>query len=153
MFKKMNGKGFTLIELMIVVAIIGILAAIAIPNFLKFQAKAKQSEAKNNLSALYTAEMSTFGELNSFAATFAAANWSPEGTSRYEYFLTSTETTTGSGAGSATGLTAPTGVGVTATDFTAGAAGNVDTETTVYDQWTIDDKKHLTNIVNDVNLG
>ena len=49
-------KGFTLIELMIVVAIIGILAAIAIPNFLKFQAKSKQSEAKTNLGAIFTGQ-------------------------------------------------------------------------------------------------
>jgi type IV pilus assembly protein PilA len=40
-----NRKGFTLVELMIVVAIIGILAAIAIPNFLNFRLKAKTSEA------------------------------------------------------------------------------------------------------------
>jgi len=54
-------KGFTLIELMIVVAIIGILAAIAIPNFLKFQAKSKQSEAKSNLGAIFTGSWPTSG--------------------------------------------------------------------------------------------
>ena len=51
-------KGFTLIELMIVVAIIGILAAIAIPNFLQYQMKSRQSEAKTNLQAIRTSEIS-----------------------------------------------------------------------------------------------
>ena len=63
--KKLS-KGFTLIELMIVVAIIGILAAIAIPNFLKFQCKAKQSEAKTALKAVYTTELAYNGEFGSF---------------------------------------------------------------------------------------
>ncbi len=55
MFRK-NQKGFTLIELMIVVAIIGILAAIAIPNFISYQKKAKTSEAKTNLHAIATSQ-------------------------------------------------------------------------------------------------
>ena len=79
-------KGFTLIELMIVVAIIGILAAIAIPNFLKFQAKSKMSEAKTNLGAIYTGELAYFGEQNRYA-DFNAINWSPSGTPRYHFAL------------------------------------------------------------------
>lgn len=59
-------EGFTLIELMIVVAIIGILAAIAIPNFLQYQMKSRQSEAKTNLMAIKTSEVSWQGERGCF---------------------------------------------------------------------------------------
>ena len=52
----MRNRGFTLIELMIVVAIIGILASIALPNFQKFQCRAKQTEAKTGLHLLTAAE-------------------------------------------------------------------------------------------------
>lgn len=57
MFSKFqNRKGFTLIELMIVVVIIGILAALAIPRFMQATTKSKQSEAKGILKQIYTME-------------------------------------------------------------------------------------------------
>src|SRR5438876_8020394 len=82
--KKLVQKGFTLIELMIVVAIIGILAAIAIPNFIKFQARSKQSEAKTNLKAIFTAEKSWFGEHDSYGS-FGTVGYNPERGNRYWY--------------------------------------------------------------------
>jgi type IV pilus assembly protein PilA len=78
-------KGFTLIELMIVVAIIGILAAIAIPNFLSYQARARQSEARVNLAGLYTSEVSYFGIQNTYTTDLVAVGYSPNGTPRYIY--------------------------------------------------------------------
>ncbi len=78
-------KAFTLIELMIVVAIIGILAAIAIPNFLKFQARSKQSEAKANLKACFTAEKSYYQEKDTYSPNIGDIGFSPERGNRYTY--------------------------------------------------------------------
>lgn len=57
-----KGKGFTLIELMIVVAIIGILAAIAIPRFAQLIDKAREAGARGNLGALRSAIAIYYGD-------------------------------------------------------------------------------------------
>lgn len=104
-----SNKGFTLIELMIVVAIIGILAAIAIPNFMRFQLKSKSSEGKVNIAAIRTAQESYLAEFGSYVpaaaspltfpgvskqlyanalganAGFDQLGWSPEGQVFFQY--------------------------------------------------------------------
>lgn len=74
-------KGFTLIELMIVVAIIGILSAIAIPNFLAFRMKAKASEAKSNLGSIRTCEEAYKTEHEAYCAAAVAPQAAPTATS------------------------------------------------------------------------
>lgn len=69
--------GFTLVELMVVVAIIGLLSAVAIPNFRKYQAKAKMSEAKLQLSSVYTAETAFFSDFNIYHNCLAYMGYNP----------------------------------------------------------------------------
>ena len=80
-----KSQGFTLIELMIVVAIIGILAAIAIPNFIRFQARSKQGEAKANLKSLFTAQRSFFQEKDRYSEAIHEIGFGPERGNRYQY--------------------------------------------------------------------
>lgn len=83
--KLKRDDGFTLVELMVVVAIIGVLSAVAIPNFKKYQAKAKVSEAKLQLSSIYTAQTSFYADFNIYhnCLKYMGYDPSPEVASRY----------------------------------------------------------------------
>lgn len=149
-----NQRGFTLIELMVVVAIIGILASIAIPNYLKYQAKTRQSEAKSNLAAIFVSEISFFGE-NSRYGSFNEVGYTLGGTSnRYTY-----RSPANGGAATSSGTAGvdliPAGIGANTPEntvvpsgattglpgsFTATATGNVDSDPTP-DEWHVNDNK------------
>jgi len=157
MFKRVKGqKGFTLIELMIVVAIIGILAAIAIPNFLRYQAKSRQSEAKTNLGAVFVAETAYFSE-NSRYGSFSEIGYALAGTTnRYTY----RSPAVGGAAGSSNAVADRIVCGAPATclqsegvsgqiasaaslaplGFTASAVADLDSDTTI-DGWSVNDVK------------
>jgi len=77
--------GFTLIELMIVVAIIGILAAIAIPNFLRFQLRSRSTEGRINIAAIRTAEESYKAEFNSYVAAALSPAANPVGNAKVTF--------------------------------------------------------------------
>jgi type II secretory pathway pseudopilin PulG len=67
------------------IPVIGILAAIAIPNFIKFQARSKQSECKMVLKQAYSAEMSYRAEKDEFSVHPVEVGFSPERGNRYLY--------------------------------------------------------------------
>ena len=130
MIKLRKSAGFSLVELMIVVAIMAILAAIAIPSFMRFSMRAKTAEATSNLAAIRTAQESYRAENDAYmtclaspagggtdatpdawadAGGFDTVGFAPDGNVRYQY---------------AVAVTAPA-AGVAPT-FTATATGDID---------------------------
>ena len=130
---KLSNEGFTLVELMVVVSIVGILAAIAIPQYSKFQAKARQSEAKISLASIYTVEQAYYAETGSFGGLLVNMGFTaPVGGKRYYAFGFATAGITGNCSlitGASAGCpTVPTGtgpaVGIGSSSFVANAATN-----------------------------
>jgi prepilin-type N-terminal cleavage/methylation domain-containing protein len=79
--KRIN-QGFTIIELMIVVAIVGFLSMISVPSFLRFLSKAKRAEAYMNLGSLYVAQKTHWAEHGAYSSMLSGKDgvgWKPEG--------------------------------------------------------------------------
>ena len=125
-----NKKGFTLTELMAVVAIVGILAAIAIFTYTSYSSRARQSDAKTILQTLradqeqYRAEHGTYTAVKN-----SLPNW-PANDKAGNYYTLDNITN------------------VTANTFTMRARGNIDGDATV-DVWRIDQTGNLVNEVDD----
>ena len=120
--------GFSLMEVMIVVVIIGILAALAYPNLEKYLKRALQTEAKTNLSAIYTAQKIYFTLHQSYAEDINELDLSLAQGDPYTFTIQEASTST----------------------FKAQAEGNIDDDD-VLDTWTIDDQdKNLFNTIDDV---
>ncbi len=79
---KIVSSAFTLIELMIVVAIVAFLAALSVPQYFKYLAKARQAEVIVNLASLHTAQQAYFvqhGRYNQILWGENGLGWKPEG--------------------------------------------------------------------------
>lgn len=123
---RVKDEGFTLVELMVVVAIIGVLSAVAIPNFKKYQAKSKTSEAKLQLSAGYTAMQSWYSDYDNYSTCLNLMGFDPAVERLTRYYAVGFDvgaTSAGNAASVLNGApTACTGAGVANDSSTASAS-------------------------------
>jgi prepilin-type N-terminal cleavage/methylation domain-containing protein len=157
-------KGFTLIELMIVVTIIAFLAALAIPQLFKYKAKAYSAEVSMNLASLHTAQQAYFAQHGKYSSTLTGADgigWKPsgyiDGASEQNFYYTYGFNSDGAqeGVHYFTGkLKAPKdALGKTNADgssFIAGAAADVSGKNNM-DVWQITETREIKHVRNGID--
>lgn len=164
-------SGMSLVELLIVLAIMGILATVAIPRYVTLRQRAQQSEAKANLPAILLSERAHFAEFDTFTDDLSRLSWRPEGAPKYLYGFASDAVPQPSGVNDSAELAASGygsyrtdqmvdafGIPLTETNLPAGceagseliicAAGNIDNDGAL-DQWT-QTTKTLRNVSSDI---
>jgi type IV pilus assembly protein PilA len=136
------------------VALMGVMAALAIPNFMKFEARAKQSEVRTNLKAAFTAQRIYLQEKDRWGRTFEEIGFLPESGRRYTYCMgkqcvpcDKEGCKVASPPSPCQGLTS---VGKGPQEgFSICAYGNLDSDDT-WDVWVIDQKGVPENLSNDL---
>lgn len=188
MFSKHHVLGFTLVELLIVVSIIGILSTIGVPTFRSMVQKAKKSEAKIALGGLYTVETAFFAEYGMYGNNLNKVGFDLEGaganriynvgfpagnctSSSSGAFIPSASSVSGSAlnvsypgyfvgglvdvayGGKAYGFCLAASVATTGSDFVGSATGLIapgidpsSTQSTNFDQWSVDRFRKISNV-------
>ncbi len=167
-----QAAGFSLMELLIVIAVIGALISAALPNFITYRARAMRTEAISHLAALAAAQTAHLGDFGTYTDNLTRCAFAVDGVPVYLYGFTSDAVPAASatndtgelraaGAGSFSGEKMVDAFGVLLSesdlpvavvsphDFVVGAVGNIDLDGTL-DRWTIDKAGRLVNVVDDL---
>ncbi|MFC1894844.1 type IV pilin protein [Candidatus Dependentiae bacterium] len=160
----MKNSGFTIIELMIVVAIIAFLATISVPKYFNYYAKARQAEIAVNLASLHTAQQIYYAEHGVYSNVLFGKNgigWKPEGYrgggkgENFYYTYGFNFPGAKEGVNYFTGKleTSKEALGNTKSDkdaFVACAAGKVAGKDKI-DVWQIDESRRIENVINGID--